>query len=356
MTSSSGDESASRHTDLEILKLVFQYRFLDVELLAHMLCGSQRKTTSYRIGKDGRRRPTQYGFGESALRKRLRHLSQAKYLTTHRTIGDQPEPGSGCIRTAYGLGTRSVPVLSRHAGVPASQLRAMVERNRVGVPYISHALGIARFRIIIKLACRTSKDRARLVFWEQGQQLKDHVYGVGPSGERERLPVYPDAFFALEIERKRIAHYFLEYDRGTMPIRSQRVRTTIERKIIAYRHYRHRKLQAKRYFHRTLPNGHVAGLHIVSQAVQPVDSQVKLAAVNGFTVLFLTPGRVRSDGLITGRIADILSLLPAFGLGFVSSLFWFTTPDQFSINAPRTLFLPIWRTARPDDPPRCLVD
>ena len=48
-----------------------------------------------------------------------------------------------------------------------------------------------------------SEGKVHLLFWEQGQVLRDWVEGENEHGEYERFTVYPDAFFGLEVQGKK---------------------------------------------------------------------------------------------------------------------------------------------------------
>jgi hypothetical protein len=347
-----------RERDREILRLVYEHRFLDRVMLWHLL---HRKTANaeraYRLGRNGKMRPTTHGFGEKALAKRLTQLIHARYLD-RRFLHDEPVGrGYGSHRSIYCLGPKSVPLLSKMTGATPRELRRIIERNKVQPPFLRHALGIARFRVILELACERSEERVRLLFWEQGQVLKDRVVGENLFGEDDEFPVHPDAFFGLEVKGKGRTHFFLEYDRGTEPIMSARDRTTIYRKVFGLRYYRASDQFKQRYAYKTLPDGQIVGLDILpekhSRRVNVNDTQ----RIGGFQVLFVTPGKVEADGKVSGRIANILAELPKFGSFYSrTALFWFTHPEAFTLEQPETLFQKIWITPNPKDPLQSLIE
>jgi len=339
-----------RDRDRLILHLVYEHRFLSGELIWHLLeVAGEAHRTEYTTGEDGKKRPSQYGFGQQALSKRLKQLFNARFLDRHYIIDQPLGRGSGTPRAIYGLGPKSAKLLAEQTGVPAQEIRDIVEANKVKSPFLRHALEVATFRVILELACRRSQGRVRLIFWEQGQCLRDHIIGRNEKGEDERFTIYPDAFFALEVEGIGKANYFLEVDRGTMPIIAAGRRTDIRKKILGYRHFRNFIRENQRYYYRTTPDGQVVGLHVVdreSKSLMPQDSGFE--SIRGFTVLFLVPGSLESSKKVKGRIANILSAFPLFGKAFAtSSLFWFAPFDAFQIDSPQSVFRRAWMIANP---------
>jgi hypothetical protein len=71
-----------RDRDREIIKLVYNHRFLNTPLIASLLKITTPEKQEYKTGLDGKKRPTRYGFGEKALYKRLQQLFHEKYLPT----------------------------------------------------------------------------------------------------------------------------------------------------------------------------------------------------------------------------------------------------------------------------------
>jgi hypothetical protein len=253
--------------------------------------------------------------------------------------------GHGAPRAIYGVGLKSAAVLEERLGVPAHEIHRIVERNRVTSPFLRHSVEVARFRVTLELACRQRQDSVRLLFWEQGESLRDYVEFSDRWDQKQRLPVYPDAFFGLELPSGAQRHYFLEIDRGTEPIFAQSQRSNVRRKLIAYRLYRKSGRFPRRYSYRRLPNGTVVGLNINigrNSATTGDDS-----GLNGFQVLFVTPGTIRSKTQMSGRIANIISHLSDMGRFYVTtSLFLFTTPKAYSIARPESLLGRCWLTPR----------
>lgn len=342
-----------RDRDFTILRLVYVHRFLSSELLWHLMKSEdQTAGVSYVVGSDGKNRPTEYGFGPQALSKRLKQLFNAQYLERHY-ITDQPMGrGYGSPRAIYGLGPKSPKILEEKTGIRSQAIRRIIESNRVKSPFLRHALGVATFRAILGLACQQSRGRINLLFWEQGDLIRDFVIGANKKGEDERFPVHADAFFGLEVVDRGNAHYFLEIDRGTEPIVSSKQRTDIRRKLVGYRLYRKSQKFLKRYAYRQLPNGQIVGLDVCAD-----DGTEHRNMITGFQVLFVTPGAIGPDKRLSGRLSGIFAELPSLGKFFTTnSLFWFTPPESFNVEEPEKIFSRCWITPNPENDLQSLVE
>ena len=343
--------------DLEIVKLVYLHRFLDTELL-HCLMREEPDEAKQGIGKDGKLRPSKYGFGIKALYKRLRELSQTRYLVQHQAMARRMARGFGGSHIAYGIGSKSIGILAETTGADISDIGDIVSANKVGAPFIQHALEVAKFRITLELACRQRPDEVRLIFWAQGKVLQDWIYGEDYEGEDRSFSVYPDAFFGLEISGRGKVQYFLELDRGTMPIAASGNRSDIRKKVFGYHYYRAARQHSKRYSYRTLPDGRAIGLNIegVEAKSQSLSDSI-LEPIKFFRVLFVAPGRSPDGQSVEGRIANIIGAFPSFGKRFATSrLFWFASPDQFSLEKPDTIFTRLWLTPNPEHGLKSIIE
>lgn len=339
--------------DYTILRFVHEHRFLSSELLWYLLRSEEEShPVSYAVGADGRKRPTRYGFGRQALSKRLKQLFNARYLERHY-ITDQPMGrGYGAPRAIYGLGSAAPKVLQDRFGIPSGRTRRIVESNKVKSPFLRHALGIATFRVTLQLACERRGGTVKLLFWEQGDVIRDYVMGVNEKGEEERFPVHADAFFGLEVAGSGRTHFFLEIDRATEPIVSPKQRADIRRKLIGYRLYRKSRKFPRRYAYRQLPSGQVVGVDVCDEGTTE-DREM----ITGFQVLFVTPGRIGPDKSLSGHLAGIFAELPKLGKFYAtSSLFWFTPPESVDPAAPDRLFERCWITPNPQNDLMSLVE
>ncbi len=343
-------QPSERHQ--RILLLVHAHRFLDTELLWHLLRVSEPEAPAHGVKS---------GFGKEALYKALQKLFNAGYLNRHFLYDVPIGRGMGTPPTVYGLGTKSARLLSALLGCSPRDVQYIVEANKVKTPFLRHALEIARFRVTVEHACANSHGQVRLVFWEQGMRLRDFVtvrnpslqeaqalkaYGSGNYPEEKQLSVCPDAMFALEVQGKGRACYMLEIDRGSMPIRRKSNRSDIVQKLIAYGHYRRSKRQEQRYAFRVIGEDHAVGLLVNNQPDAPVEHEPGVLPIRGFNVLFVIPTGFAADGRPSGRIANILSELMQLGSNYAStSLFWFTTPDRYDLTNHSSIFERIWTCA-----------
>lgn len=339
-----------RDRDRRILEFVYEHRFLDTELLLHLLKVEPLAAVEYEVGTDGKRRPQRYGFGQSALYKRLQLLTSAGYLEPHYASDRPFGRGYGSPRAIYGLGSRSAEEVSVFAGISKEEVRRIIEANKVKGPFLRHALETATFRVVLELACEQSDARVRLLFWKQGQILQDWVTGEDSDGEERTYCVFPDAFFGLEVAGKGRAHYFLEVDRGTMPIVAKWRRSDIRKKVLGYYLYRRYQRHSHRYQYQLLSGGLLGGLHVTQDEPRPVPlKQGEFESIKSFRVLFLAPGATKGSLVPRGRAANMLSALPTFGREFATStLFWFASLDSFELGKPETVFAPVWLTCHPD--------
>lgn len=344
----SPSEIALKQRDHAIIQLVYNHRFLTLELLWHLLQpGNRSRSIRYAVRTDGKQRPKRYGFGQQALSKRLRQLFHAGYLERHYPTDQPMGRGHGAPRAIYGLGLKSVAVLEERVGVPAYEIRRIVERNRVTSPFLRHAIEVARFRVTLELACQRSADEVRLLFWEQGQQLHDNVYANDANGDNVRLPIFPDAMFALEVVGMRRACFMLEVDRGTMPIRARSGRSDIVKKLIAYMKYREPRIIMNRYAYRFHHDDGVAELLINDGSVSDWRDIPLRDIIKGFRVLFVVPTGIEASQQPSARIANILREISGMGPNFVNTeLFWFTVPKAYEVEKPDSILKPIWITAK----------
>src|ERR1035441_1541751 len=204
--------------DREIIRLVHRHRFLRSFHLVSLTDASPQQ-----------------------LLRRLQLLFHHGYVECPRAqIDYYPQGGSRHI--VYGLGNKGGTLLTRE-GVSFQQLRWGEKNRSVGRIYLEHALLVSDVMVAIELACRASG--IQLLTGDQlplpaklGQNRQPFRWRVNISGER-KLGIIPDRVFALDYadhvgEQKR-AFFFLEADRGTMPVtRKNLSQTSFFRKLLAY--------------------------------------------------------------------------------------------------------------------------
>lgn len=201
--------------DREIIRLVHRYRFLrSLQIVALLDDRSQQ------------------------LLRRLQLLYHHGFLERPRAQIDYYHQ-SGSRHIVYGLGNKGGTLLKQELGVTFRDV-SWGEKNRgVGRMFLEHALLVSDVMVTIELACR-----------ERGIRLLIEN-DLAPSGKRQpfrwrvslnsrlKLGVIPDRVFALEFSdassTSQRAYFFLEADRGTMPVTRRNLsQTSFHRKLLAY--------------------------------------------------------------------------------------------------------------------------
>ena len=223
--------------DRKVLQLVHHHRFLrSSHLVAFMADSSQQ------------------------LIRRLQLLYHHGFLERPRAQLDYYHQG-GSHHMVYGIGNKGAALLKREIGVLFNPVRWGEKNRSVGRVYLDHALLVSDVMVAVELACR-EHGRIRLI--AQDQLL---VPGENPQGHPSfrwnvnlnnnlKLGVIPDRAFALEYEdpggNTDRAFFFLEADRGTMPVmRTNLSQTSFYRKLLAYEATWSQSIHRNRFgFHR----------------------------------------------------------------------------------------------------------
>jgi hypothetical protein len=205
--------------DCEIIRVVYRHRFLRSSQIIALLGGSRQQ-----------------------LLRRLKPLYHHGYLERPRAQLDTYYK-SGSREIVYGLGNKGGTLLKQEPGKSFRKL-SWGEKNRaVGRIFLEHALLVSDVMVSIELACRengvvrllTEKD-----FTPPTEHERQHLFRwwVNVNGGL-KLGVIPDCTFALEFQKPdgsiNRTHFFLEADRGTMPVkRAKFTQTSVYRKLLAY--------------------------------------------------------------------------------------------------------------------------
>ncbi|MHC1743973.1 MAG: replication-relaxation family protein [Syntrophobacteraceae bacterium] len=279
--------------DLEILYLVYDYRFIPSHHVTALIPGSERK-----------------------ILERLQRLFHHGYLD--RLVDERIRTHSGSDRMVYAITTKAANLLVDERAIEpskvnwASRNRAVTDRN------IKHSLMIAKFRTVITQATE-ARDDSTLLFWKESRgtgrnidpELSDRVVVKIGEERAENGRVLPDAFLAVQDGKSK--HFlYLEADRSTM---------TNERFL--------KKLKA--YW-----------------AWWKQGGSQKKHGVGDFRVLTITKSNARRDNL--KRMAVKAS--PGKN---GSGMFWFACEQDYSISDPKSLLARIWLTAR-DEKRHCLLE
>ena len=278
--------------DREIIRLVYRYRFLRSPQIVAFLADSTQQ-----------------------LLRRLQLLYHHGYLERPRAQLNYYHRG-GSSHIIYGLGNKGWAILKKELG-PSFRELSWGEKNRsVGRIFFEHALFVSDVMVALELACRNRgvrllTERELLQEFAASGKRQPFRWKVKING-RLKLGVIPDRVFALEFRSPSgnnvRAYFFLEADRGTMPVmRKTFYQTSFYRKLLAYEATWTQSIHKKRFgFHR-------------------------------FRVLTVTTSAARVKSLI-----DACSKLKR-GQG----LFLFA--DRTVLEKPADLFSPVWQTVRPGE-------
>jgi len=204
--------------DIEIIRQIFKHRFLNSAQVAQLVSGSRQHTL--------RRLQALYHHG---------YLDRPRCQIDHFTqLGTRP--------LIYGLGNKGARLLDNVCASQMRRLRWSAKNSAAQRIFLNHALQVADIMIAFELACRGEKA-IRFIPTDQ-LSLTTALSDTRPlrwnvSFAEHEITLIPDAVFALDVHEtdghcERI-HYFLEADRGTMPvIRKQFGQTSLLRKLLAY--------------------------------------------------------------------------------------------------------------------------
>jgi hypothetical protein len=206
--------------DRTIIQMVYRHRFLRSSHLAALMADSSQQ-----------------------LIRRLQLLYHHGFLERPRAQLDYYHRG-GSHPMVYGIGNKGAALLNQEIGIPFQPLRWSEKNRSVGRIYLEHALLVSDVMVAIEVACRQN-CQIRLLSHDQLSGPAENGHGIGglrwnvSLDNRQRLGVIPDRVFALEYNDRygqcSRAYFFLEADRGTMPvIRDNLSQTSIYRKLLAY--------------------------------------------------------------------------------------------------------------------------
>lgn len=187
------------------------------------------------------------GGGRQAVLRRLQLLFHHGYLDRPPAQLDWYTRGSKPL--VYALGKRGAELLAAEGELRRGSVRWDTKNRRLSRVFLHHALAVADVMVAFEVACRGRENvafippeevlasapeptrRLRLPFrWQ---------VDVRHGGKRYRLGVEPDRVFGLRFpglpENRSRAYFFLEADRGTMPVARKGLgQTSFARKLLAY--------------------------------------------------------------------------------------------------------------------------
>ena len=223
--------------DRMIVQCVFRHRFLRSWQIAALVGGSKQ-----------------------AILRRLQLLYHHGYLERPRAQIEYYQPG-GSRTFVYGLGDHGAELLRFGTNAPTRALEWSAKNRAVKRLFLEHALLVSDVMVALELACRQhggmrflSSDELPLPTTTRSR-LEPFRWKVSLNSNT-RIGVVPDCVFGLEFadqppDRNR-AFFFLEADRGTMPItRSGLHHSSFHRKFLAYEATWLQELHRKHFgFHR----------------------------------------------------------------------------------------------------------
>jgi len=177
--------------DLEIINLVWRYRFLNSEQVQVLVEGS-----------------------DQVILRRLQKLYHHGYLDRPISQIVFSNPLFGPKKMVYGLGDKGADLLAETYGIDRGNITWREKNREVSERYIQHTLTVSDFRACLTLALKNSPEVKLQWLNDGGLEIKREVYFV-KEGKQRRLPIVPDGFFQIEDPGGKM-YFFLEADRSTM--------------------------------------------------------------------------------------------------------------------------------------------
>lgn len=218
--------------DQQIIQLVHRHRFLRSRQIVALVGGSSQH-----------------------LLRRLQALFHHGYLERPRAQIDYYHEG-GFRHVVYGLGTKGAAILKKESGLVVPDVAWSEKNNSVKRVFLEHALLVSDIMVALELACRRSGSVTLHTENDLNQTSPQQFRWKVSAVPNLKLGVIPDCTFALEfknhnggVER---AFFFLEADRGTMPVnRTNLSQTSFFRKLLGYEATWMQSIHWKRFgFHR----------------------------------------------------------------------------------------------------------
>lgn len=222
--------------DAIILKALHRYRFLTTDHL-QTLTGTESRW---------------------GINKRLRLLYDHKYI-------DRPKAQAAIFShadkrpTVYALGNAGAALLSERFVIAMPPSVYWTEKNRrVRERHIEHTLGISDFMIEIEALCQSSPDHHLIgqgdILAQSPSETRRSKYPfrwktrVEHNGKRHNIMILPDYVFGIRSSDGRERFYFVEIDRGTMPVKRRDIsQTSFVRKVLSYADTFERGLALRRF-------------------------------------------------------------------------------------------------------------
>lgn len=273
--------------DLNILQLVYDYRFIPSNHITGLIAGSERK-----------------------ILERLQKLFHHGYLDRLPDYTIRTRQGSE--KMTYAITKKAADLLSSELGIELSKINWAYKNKTVTDRHIKHTLMIAKFKTTVGLAVRDGQG-VDLMFWRENRgtgksvdpTLCDKVTIELDGGRQEQRRIVPDAFFGLD-DTEYEHFFYLEADRSTMP------NERFMKKLMAYWTWWKQKGSKNKH------------------------------DVESFRVLTVTPSEQRRNNL--RQVAKQASPGKSG-----SGMFWFACEKDYSVANPESILDDIWITAKDDN-------
>ena len=259
--------------DVDILLALEKHRFLTTDHLM-VLTGTTSK---------------------QGITRRLRELFDAKYVDRpraqmHAMAYSEKRP------MVYALGNVGADLLSNRFQMRLPDIYWTEKNRRVKEKFVEHTLGIADFMVAMEIECREagnkriiSRDEILANAPEHTRRKRDPFRWqtrINWNNEWHDIAIVPDAVSGIEYtdkpEGKNKAYFFVEIDRGTMPILRRDIRqTSFARKMHSYSDTFERKLHTENF------------------------------GIKNFRVLTVTTSKERIDTMIGAFKSEVADVVPA---------------------------------------------
>jgi hypothetical protein len=277
--------------DLEILRAVEHHRLLRSTHLQALAGGSPQTTL-----------------------RRLHLLFHHGYLDRPAAQLDWYVRGSEPL--AYALGNRGAEALAAVGELKSGALRSETKNRDFSRLFLRHTLAIAEVMVALEVACRDWEGMTLI-------QPEEVLSAAPPETRRLRLPfrwqveirqdgkpyllgVEPDRAFGLRFpqapEDRQAAYFFLEADRGTMPVtRKGLLQTSFRRKLLAYQETWRQGLHKA---HLGIPNFRVLTVTTSEERVRHLIAACQSLGSGGGLFLFADQAALRRGSILNHEFVN----------------------------------------------------
>ena len=224
--------------DVEIIMYVYRHRLLDTPaILALLGSGSAQQ-----------------------IKRRLQLLYHGRYLDRPRAQLNEVFRHPGSVPMVYALGNRGADVVASELGLPRRQIDWTAKNRSVRSTFFRHTLLVSSIMVAFEVSCR-KRGAVRLIDFDELLESKapEATRAHKRSGtwfvylpNLGRRSITPDNIFGLHfLDRPEGANktfFFLEADRGTMPVvRRSATESSIYRKLVLYHKTFRDEVHTKRF-------------------------------------------------------------------------------------------------------------